>query len=154
MDRLIDDFLARVTRKLEALKLHFNSALRSREETLSWASNHESRLQARARWKESLEAMADDAEDLRRTLSYVLRSLDSKSDFKPEIEANALNSGFQKEVRFIQDQIVKAEQRIRDYFLLPTHTVNLQDLQGQNMMIYLYRVKKMSKALSEKLLPG
>ncbi len=151
VDRLIDDFLARVIQKLDALKLHFNTALRNREETLSEASNHKSRDQAQARWKDSMEELADEAKALRRTLSYVLRGLDSKSDFKPEIEANAHNSGFLKEIQFIQEQILKAEQRIRDYFFLPTHTVNLADLQGQNMMVYLHRVEKLSKELSASL---
>ena len=151
VDRLIDDFLARVSQKLDALKLHFNTALRNREETLSGASDPRSRLQAQARWKDSMEEVADKSKALRRTLSYVLRGLNSKSDFKPEIEAHAHISGFQKEIQFIQEQILKAEQRIKDYFLLPTHTINLEDLQGQNMMIYLYRVEKMSKELSASL---
>jgi len=151
VDRLIDDFLARVSHQLVTLKIHFNTVLRSREEMLSKASDQESRREAQARWKDSLETMADEAEDLRKILSHVLRGLDNKSDFKPGIEANANNSGFQKEIRFIQEQIIKAEQRIRDYFFVPTHTVNLQDLQGENVMIYLYRVGKMSKALSARL---
>jgi len=151
VDRLIDDFLARVSHQLGTLKIHFNTVLRSREEMLSKVSNDESRREAQARWKDSLETMADEAEDLRKILSHVLRGLDKKSDFKPEIEANANNSGFHKEIRFIQEQIVKAEQRIRDYFFVPTHTVNLKDLQGENVMIYLYRVGKMSKALSARI---
>ena len=151
VDRLVDDFLARVAHQLGTLKIHFNTVLRSRAETLSKASNDESRRGAQARWKDSLKTMADEAEDLRKILSYVLRGLDKKSDFKPEIEANANNSGFHKEIRFIQEQIVKAERRIKDYFFVPTHTVNLQDLQGENVMIYLYRVGKMSKALSARI---
>ncbi|MEE8460999.1 MAG: hypothetical protein V3S50_02625, partial [Acidobacteriota bacterium] len=133
--------------------IHFNTVLRSREEMLSETSNDESRQEAQARWKDSLKTMGDEAEDLRKTLSNVLRGLDSKSDFKPEIDADSTNPGFQKEIRYIQEQLVKAEQRIRDYFFVPTHTVNLQDLQGQNMMIYLYRVEKMSKKLSEEIPP-
>ena len=151
VDRLIDHFLGRVSHQLGTLKIHFNTVLRSREEMLSKASNQESRREAQARWKDSLETMADEAEDLRKILSHVLRGLDNKSDFKPEIEANANNSGFHKEIQFIQEQIVKVEQRIRDYFFVPTHTVNLQDLQGENVMIYLYRVGKMSKALSARI---
>jgi hypothetical protein len=77
--------------------------------------------------------------------------LDNKSDFKPQIEADANNLGFQIEIRFIEEQIEKAEQRIKDYLFAPTHTVHLQDLQGQNMMIYLYRVEKMSKKLSQEI---
>ena len=151
VDRLVDDFLARVSHQLGTLKIHFNTVLRSREEMLSKASNDESRREAQARWKDSLKTMADEAEDLRKILSHVLRGLDKKSDFKPEIEANANNSGFHKEIQFIQEQIVKVEQRIRDYFFVPTHTVNLQDLQGENVMMYLYRVGKMSKALSARI---
>jgi len=151
VDQLIDDFLARVNHKLGTLKLHFNTVLRSREAMLSKASDQESRQEAQARWKDSLETMADEAEDLRKLLSNVLRGLDHKSDFKPEIETHANNSGFHKEIQFIQEQIIKAEQRIRDYFFVPTHTVNLKDLQGENVMIYLYRVGKMSKAMSARI---
>ncbi len=151
VDRLIDHFLGRVSHQLGTLKIHFNTVLRSREEMLSKASNQESRREAQIRWKDSLETMADEAEDLRKILSHVLRGLDNKSDFKPEIEAKANNSGFHKEIQFIQEQIVKVEQRIRDYFFVPTHTVNLQDLQGENVMIYLYRVAKMSNALSARI---
>ncbi len=151
VDRLIDDFLTRVSHQLDTLKIHFNTVLRSREEMLSEASSDEGRGEAQARWKDSLKTMADEAEDLRKILSYVFRSLDYKSDFKPEIDADSTNPGFQKEIRYIQEQIVKAEQRIRDYFFVPTHTVNLQDLQGENVMIYLYRVGKMSKALSARI---
>ncbi len=151
VDRLIDHFLGRVSHQLGTLKIHFNTVLRSREEMLSKASNQESRREAQIRWKDSLETMADEAEDLSKILSHVLRGLDNKSDFKPEIEAKANNSGFHKEIQFIQEQIVKVEQRIRDYFFVPTHTVNLQDLQGENVMIYLYRVAKMSNALSARI---
>ena len=151
VDRLIDDFLTRVSHQLDTLKIHFNTVLRSREEMLSEASSDEGRGEAQARWKDSLKTMADEAEDLRKILSYVLRGLDTKTDFKPEIDAASTNPRFQKEIRFILKQIVKAEQRIRDYFFVPTHTVNLQDLQGENVMIYLYRVGKMSKALSARI---
>ena len=151
VDRNIDNFLEQVTRKLDALKVHFNTVRSSREETLIGASNDASRRKAQARWKDSLKRMGDEAKDLRKILSNVLRGLDSKSDFKPEIDAHLTNPGFLKEIQFIQGQIVKAEQRIRDYFFVPTHTVNLQDLQGENMMIYLYRVERMSKALSARI---
>ena len=49
VDRLIDDFLARVSHQLGTLKIHFNTVLRSREEMLSKASNDESRREAQAR---------------------------------------------------------------------------------------------------------
>lgn len=154
VDRSIDDFLTRVTRKLDALKIHLNTVLSSREETLIGASSDESRQKARAHWKDELKEMADEAEDLRKMLSHVFRGLDNKSDFNPKIEADANNLGFQKEIRFIEEQIEKAEQQIKDYFFAPTHTVHLQDLQGQNMLIYLYRVEKMSKKLSEEIPPN
>ncbi len=154
VDRSIDDFLTRVTRKLDALKVHLNTVLSSREETLIGASNDKSRLKARAYWKDALQEMADEAEDLRKMLSPVFRGLDNKSDFKPQTEADANNLGFEKEIRFIEEQIEKAEQRIKDYLFAPTHTVHLQDLQGQNMMIYLYRVEKMSTKLSEEIPPN
>jgi hypothetical protein len=154
VDRSIDNFLTRVTRKLDALKVHLNTVLSSREEALIGASNDQLRRKARANWQDALKEMADEAEDLRKILSYIFRGLDNKSDFKPQIEADAHNSGFQKEIRFIEEQIEKAEQRIKDYLFVPTHTVHLQDLQGQTMMIYLYRVEKMSKKLSEEIPPA
>lgn len=153
-DWLIDDFLAGMSKKLGALKTHFSEVQRAREEALSLAPNHEGRRKAQLRWKDSLKAVADQAEDLRKRLSFILMGLDNKSHFTPQIKGDANTSGFQSEIRFIEEQIAKAEQRINDYFFVPTHEVNVENLKGENMMIYLYQVRKMSKKLSEELKSG
>ena len=76
-----------------------------------------------------------------------MMELTRKSDFKPIIEGSAASSGFRDEIEFLASEIKKANQRIADYFFVPTHTVRIEDLKGENLMICLYRVQQMSKAL-------
>ena len=154
VDRLVDDFLAQVIKKLGTLKGHFNEVQQARDEILAGAFNDKGRHEAQLHWKNSLKAVAKQAEDLRKLFSYVLRGLDNKSHFKPVIGGQASSSGYQSEIWFIGEQILKAEQRIRDYFFMPTHTVHVEELRGENMMIYLYRVRKMSAKLSQESQSG
>lgn len=153
VDRLVDDFLTQVNERLSRLEEHFGEVLQARERMLDASGENDERRQE-VRWKHSLEAMADEADDLRKMISHVLRGLDSKTDFKPVIHVQAGSSGYHHEINFIEEQLEKAERRIQNYFLSPTHTVHIQDLKGENMMIYLYRIRKMAEKLSQESLSG
>jgi len=154
VDRLVDDFLKRVSQKLYALKTHLNEVQQAREEVLSLVPDSQNRRNTQKQWKDSCKSLGNEAKGLRKMLSYVPRGLDNKNDFKPQIQNDPGNSGFQKEIKFIEEQIAKAEQRINDYFFVATHTVNAENLKGENMMIYLYRVEKISQKLSKELPAG
>jgi hypothetical protein len=77
--------------------------------------------------------------------------LDRKEKFRYKIPAGAENQAFEREVGFLEDEVVKAEQQIRDYLFTPTHTVTVEALRGENMLINLYRVQKLSELLEKKL---
>lgn len=154
VDRLVDDFLKRVSQKLYALKTHLTEVQQAREAVLSLPPDSQNKRNTQKQWKDSCKSLGKEAKGLRKMLSYVLRGLDNKNDFKPQIQNDAGNSGFQKEIKFIEEQIAKAERRINDYPFLPTHTVNAENLKGENMMIYLYRVEKISQKLSKELPAG
>ncbi len=154
VDELIDDFLERVVKKLGSLRAHFNELQQAREEILAGAFNHEDRHKAQARWKDSLKRVENQAKGLRKMISYVLIDLGRKSNFTPVIGAVANRSFYQSEIRFIEEQIIKAEQRINDYFFQPTHTVHVDDLKSENMLIHLHRVQKMAKTLRKQSQSG
>ncbi len=154
VDRRVHDFLTRLSQKLGDVGTRFSQAQRSRERALAQTGNPTHRLDSHRRWAEELKVLADQAKDLRNMLAFVLPGLKDKSDFKPEIGGDLSHSGFRDEMRFIEEQIAKAERRIVDYYFRPTHIVHVSDLQNENMMIYLYRAWKMSKELSEKVASG
>ena len=154
VDRMVDDFLQRVSQKLYALKTRLNEVQQAREEVLRVAPDNESRRNTQKHWKDALKSLANEAKGLRKMLSFVFLDLDAKIDFKPQIQNDLGNLGFQKEISFIEEQIAKAAQRINDYFFLPTHTVEAKNLKGENMMIYLYRVEKIAQKLSKTLPAG
>ena len=148
LDQHVDDFaqffLDRLVRKLDRLKDHFKTVQQARTEALAETSGPDEKDQARHRWRKSLAAVAKSAEDLRQFLAFVLNG---KAPFEPQIDEKARDSGFEDEMEFMQSQISKADQRIREYFFTPTHVIRVEDLQSGNMMAHLQRVKKMAREL-------
>lgn len=151
IDRRIDDFLAKVSRKLESLTTALKEAYRARREALTTTLAPDARRSAEMRWKKSLKEVADQAGDLHLMLAIVLVDLDGKDRFKPKIGSEAPKAGFEEEMKFIEKQITKAERQINHYFSALSHTVGLQDLRDGNMLIWLHRARKMAKKLSSQL---
>lgn len=149
IDRQIDHYLSQLREKLDLLKTQFAEVERAGK-AMREATCAETIQEARVRCRDALEEVGDQAGSLRSLLSYVLAELKSKDDFKPQIDNRAKDSAFEKETQFIGEQITKAEERIRRYFFEPNNTIRLEDLRGENMLIYLYRVREMSKKLKER----
>ena len=103
------------------------------------------------RLQAAIQAVEDEANDLRKLISFPLVNLQDSSDFEPIIGQEAVRGAFEKEIRFIGDEIQRAKQGIEDYFFTPTNTVNLKALKGENMLVSLDRVHKMCKALRKQL---
>ena len=150
-DRLLEEFLSKLESKLGTLKEHLEEVQRSQKQAFSEATTSSVHRGEQARWRESLKTVAEQSENLPKTLASVLTNMDSKTDFNPTIDANARELGFENELSYIENNILKAERRIEEYFFQPTHTVNLQDLQEGNMMIDLYRAQKMSEKVLREL---
>lgn len=150
VDWLIGDFLVRLNRKMGALKTHFDDMVKMQEQLAAPSAAFESQGQ-RTRWKRSLRSVEDEADDLRNMLSFILVELHAKTDFKPQVRSRKDHVGFREELEFMSKQIAKAEQGIQDLFLAPTYEVDIRDITGENVMINLYRVRKMSEALRRRL---
>ena len=151
IDRRIDVFLQQVREKLSNLKSRFAQVQEIRERTLSAPATGRDAVLNRKEWRRQLKELRDVANALRETLAFIFTDLDSKGGFKPKIEDRAVKTGFDGEMNFMEEQIKKAEQRIVDYLFVPRNTVNLQDLQDENMLIHLYRVKELADEIRDKL---
>jgi hypothetical protein len=86
-------------------------------------------------------------------LSYPFAGLDSKEKLRYRIVSDPQNEAFEREVEFLEEQLTKAEERINDYLFAPTHTVSAESLRGENMLIHLYRVHKVSQLLEKQISP-
>ncbi len=151
VDRQIDIFLQQIREKLSDLKSRFAQVREMRERTLAAPPMGRDAVLNKKEWKRQLKELRDVAGALRQRLAFIFTDLDSKGDFKPQIEDRAVKTGFDGEMNFMEEQIKKAEQRIVDYLFVPRNTVNLQDLQYENMLIHLYRVKEVAGRIREKL---
>lgn len=147
IDHQIDHFLKQLREKLDQLKASVSEAKERGQLMLSPGSDNQWRQQ-RVLWKKSLKEVADRANDLRTMLSFVLVSF-KKADFDPNPQPDQSNPGFQKELQFIEDQLKHAERQIGNYFFTPNHIVDVDELRGNNLLIDLYRIRQMSRKLSE-----
>jgi hypothetical protein len=150
--KLMEGYLGELSDTLSSLKEEVKQVRSYRPQVSAMAAD--SQLKEKASWKQSLAGIEDHAKHLRKMLSSVLVGLETKSNFTPFIDDAGASSGFQNEMAFIEEEIKKASQRITDYFFIPTHSVRIEDLIGENVMIILHRVQQMSRALMKKIESG
>ena len=148
IDRQIDNYITELDKRLKDIKSQ-SASLEVAAKGLRFGEEGPNYLQSRKMWKESMGKIHDDARALHRMISYVLTGLENKDDVEIDIGLEAKKIGFKKERLYLQKEIVKAEQRIRDYFFKPKHTIHLEELKGENMLIQLYRVRKITQKLKE-----
>ncbi len=148
MDRQIDYYLRKLRERLDRMSFHF-AHLEGAVQGLHPGSTEQNRSQARELWRRSLEQIHDDSGALRSMISYVFTELKNKDSFKAHIRPDAMDSGFEEERLYLGEQISGAEHRIRGYFFKSKNTIQLEELKGENMLIHLHRVRKMSKAMKK-----
>ena len=148
IDRQIDNYITELDKRLKDIKSQ-SASLEVAAKGLRFGKEGPNYLQSRKMWKESMGKIHDDARALHRMIGYVLTGLENKDDVEINIGLEAKKIGFKKERLYLQKEIVKAEQRIRDYFFKPKHTIHLEELKGENMLIQLYRVRKITQKLKE-----
>lgn len=104
------------------------------------------------RLKDSLKQLADAANGLRSMIERILSGgLDRNGQVKPRVGRGSRETAFARELRFLKGEMESAEQRINDYFLNPTFTVDVEELRNQNMLVHLYRVREMANRLRKAL---
>lgn len=151
VDGLVDNFLVKTRDQLIQLRRVFDQVKVIRIRILDSPPGSVQRRESLLRWKQPLGELADKANEIRKSLSYPFVGLDRKEKFRYKIPAGAENQAFEREVGFLEDEVAKAEQQIRDYLFTPTHTITVEALRGENMLINLYRVQKLSELLEKKL---
>jgi hypothetical protein len=149
LERHVAKQMEEYLRSLSRSMISLNEELRVAGElgSQAFAGDAVDRGKVQILWRQSLAEIEDHAKRLRKMLTPILKGFKAKSGYKPVIDAGGASSGFRDEIEFIASEVKKANQRIIDYFFAPTHVVRLDHLSGENMMICLYRVQQMSKAL-------
>ncbi len=137
--------------KLSVLKENFAEVESARQAATLNTLALGQRKKAKKRWENALKQLARQARGLRKKLSNVFIHLKGKQSTPIEIGQNSRQLGFEKETKFIQRQIEKAEKRIQDYFFTLTNVVNAADLKNQNMLSYLYFVETMCQQIGKQL---
>ena len=68
------------------------------------------------------------------------------------VEAKDASDGYLRQMTFIQGQVGKAEQLIRDYLFRPGQTIQLGDLSSENMLMRLDWVEAVAKQVADRIL--
>ena len=150
IDRRIDHFMEKLQEKIRLLKSNMaeiqrlNSLLMSTKSPTEIETLHQP-------WLAALDGLEDEAKDLRNMLSYLFPQLRNRNKFKPQIDTGPLENGLNREIRFLVNQVKKAEKRITDYFLKAGTTIELNDLKSENMLICLNRIRLMAREMKQAL---
>ena len=143
----IDQFMNDLERKLGAMKSTVNELETIRQDAVSsQATENRSTL---ARVRELAQDVGDRAGDLYRMVALVVMDLRPKDDVLPPVSSGADFLG--NELRFLRKQVGKAEGRIKALFLQPTHTVDLDELRGDNVLTELKSIEQVSKDIKKKV---
>ena len=143
-------YAPRVKLALRKLKSGFALMKKVRENALASRKSNGDSNTDKIRWKKQLKKLRDLSEKLRDLLSQLFPYLRKESIFKPQIHDEAYVSGFQKEFRFIQKELVKAEKQIVNHVLGNTAEKTASQPEN-NMLILLDRVGKMADQIQKEL---
>lgn len=98
-----------------------------------------------------LRRLADQSDDLADLLQAVFPDLKRGRKLRIGIEKSDEADGYIRQIEFIQTQIAKAEQLIRNYLFRSGQTIHLEDLKADNMLTRLDSVESMAKRLADEL---
>ena len=144
------ELVPQVREKLTLLKPQFGRVKQELDVLIRWFQVGKGNQAARRRCRQQLKVLGDRVQDLHDVLARMFPDLERESGFKPDIDNAAINTGFDKEVRFIEEQLAKAEQQIGEFVFTISESVSVQELRD-NMLIQLDRVKKMAGRMRKEL---
>ena len=144
------ELVPEVREKLALLKPQSGRVKQELEALTRWVQIGKSDQAARRRCRQQLKVLGHLARDLHQVLARMFPDLEGESGFKPEIDKSAIDTGFAKEMRFIEEQLAKVEQQIVEFVFTISQSVSVQELRD-NMLIQLDRVKKMADKMRKEL---
>ncbi len=151
VDRLATHYLRELDKKIAALRHSYDEVATLRQALLTTEEDLQTRRRLLRDWRERFDDLEDSADDLKDAVRLILPWVKGKTDFNPELLITADNPAFETEIVYIGTQIEQAEKRIREFFFTPNHTVTLAELSGDNVVIQLFRIEKLSKQIKTSL---
>ncbi len=155
MDRYIDaqiaHYLKNVKVKLLRMKVGYSTARETIDKIVGVPRKQLPEVQ-RQRLKNALKNLADAANGLHSMIETILLGgLEGKGDLRPRVGSSGRETAFATEMKFLEDEIGLAEDRILGYFFARDHTVEVDEIRNQNMLVHLYRVREMAKKVRKAL---
>lgn len=150
VNRRIDHFMEEMHENIRLLKSNMAEVKHLNDLLISTRSPAEIETLYQP-WHAALDGLEDEAKDLRNMLSYLFPQLRNRNKFKPQIDTKSRDNGFTREIRFLENQVMKAEKRITDYFLNAGTTIELNDLKTENMLICLNSIRLMAREMKQAL---
>ncbi len=142
----VDQFINDLERKLGAMKSTANELETVRRDAVSDQATEDPSTRARVR--ELAQDVGDRAGDLFNMVALVVIDLRPKDDVS--LPGSSRADFFANEVSFLLKQVGKAEGRLKALFLQPTHTVDLDELRGDNVLTELKSIEQVSKDIKKK----
>ncbi|RPJ62036.1 MAG: hypothetical protein EHM23_04745 [Acidobacteria bacterium] len=140
-------FITELEQKLGAMKSTVKELESVRQDALSDQSTDNPSTRARVR--ELAQDVSKRAGDLFDMVAIVAINLRAKGAVEPQPSPAA--DFFANELSFLRKQVGKAEGRLNALFLKPTHTVDLEELRGDNVLTELKSIEEVSKDIKKKI---
>jgi hypothetical protein len=147
----MDNFLVSTSRELIELREHFQEIRLMRARMLDSQPGTSQRKDLANLWRKQLRKLSDQANDLRKSLSFPVRGLSSKEKFEYRLTPGFNDRFFGKELELLAEEIAEVEKRVVDYIFAPTHTVSVDSLRSGNMLVGLYRIHRLSRLLEKQI---
>ncbi len=155
VDRMVDmqiqSFAKALDHDLAELVSTTDSARQLRQRWLE-APEETTRTEAAAAFAVMLRKVARQADGLADLLQSVFPDLRRNKKLDLKVESRDADERYQRQMEFIDGQVSKAEQLIRDYLFRPGQTIALGDLGSENMLMRLDWVETVAKQVADQIL--
>jgi hypothetical protein len=136
---LARDFCLRIDERIGDLEQGFRQVQSARSEALR--DSGRARQGAQAEWSKSLRHVANTARKLHGMLRLILAGVRHEVPDLPEASTRESDSGFEYETKMLGEQILRLDQRIKNFLSGETFTVSVEELRNDDIMMLLSRVQ-------------
>ena len=151
VDRLIYAYLQDVAKKTLRLKEEFLRVKQVREQLAGYVAPMPQRRDLLILKKERLGELSKRAKDLRKSLGYLFRGVRSEENVVVTFDRGPANQVFEQEMKYLEEQIALAENKIVRYLFTASQVVSVSSLRGDTVLLHLYRVQKISQDLEDRI---
>jgi hypothetical protein len=154
VDRQIDHFLKEVEGRIKQLRSDLETAQKLRGrliENMEDSDHQDLLIQTKTDFKAVVKSLQNTADDLGDQLGVVFLFMDSKEEFDHKVTSASVDGFFEGELDYLKLQVEAAERLIQDFFFRRTNTVEYEDLMAQNMLVRLYWIEQMARAVNRRI---